>query len=96
MNAPSLGWFRKPIEPDQVTFLGWVNPKEVSGFFASSEVGVILHNVNTFTNTVVSNKIFNYISVVRRSFLFVLLRLRGVALSLQVSEIHRCYTGPVN
>lgn len=44
---------------DRVTFLGWIDSKDVPAFLASGDVGIVPHEVNSFTDTTIPNKLFD-------------------------------------
>lgn len=45
-----------------VTFSGFVPPEKLSAWLQDADVGVIAYDVNEFTNTTVSNKLFHYMA----------------------------------
>jgi glycosyltransferase involved in cell wall biosynthesis len=47
---------------DVVTFSGFVPPDELSEWLQEADVGVIAYDVNEFTNTTISNKLFHYMA----------------------------------
>jgi glycosyltransferase involved in cell wall biosynthesis len=44
---------------DDVTFLGWVDSKDVPAFLASGDIGVIPHHVNGHIDSTIPNKLFD-------------------------------------
>ncbi len=47
---------------DVVTFSGFIPPDELSEWLQGADVGVIAYDVNEFTNTTISNKLFHYMA----------------------------------
>lgn len=45
---------------DHVFFTGWIPAENVPGFIESGDVGLVPHDVNSFTNTTAPNKLFDY------------------------------------
>jgi len=50
------------IAPEQVAFEGWVAPQRVPEEVAKSDIGIVPHQKNAFTNTTVPNKLFDYMA----------------------------------
>lgn len=48
---------------EHVDFLGWIPPDTVTSFLRSGDVGVIPHEVSSYTNQTIPNKLFDYMSV---------------------------------
>lgn len=63
-DGPDLPRLRRLAEArgveDHVTFTGWIDAERVPSFLERGDVGVILHEVNQFTDTTVPNKLFDY------------------------------------
>jgi len=47
---------------DVVTFSGFVPPEKLSEWLQDADVGVVAYDVNEFSNTTVSNKLFHYMA----------------------------------
>jgi glycosyltransferase involved in cell wall biosynthesis len=47
---------------DAVTFSGFVPPEKLSEWLQEADVGVVAYDVNEFSNTTVSNKLFHYMA----------------------------------
>jgi len=47
---------------DSVTFCGFVPPDQLSEWLQDADVGVVAYDVNEFSNTTVSNKLFHYMA----------------------------------
>ena len=47
---------------DAVTFCGFVPPDKLSEWLQDADVGVVAYDVNEFSNTTVSNKLFHYMA----------------------------------
>jgi glycosyltransferase involved in cell wall biosynthesis len=48
---------------DRVQFIGWIDAEDVPAFLAAGDIGLVPHDVNSFTNTTVPNKLFDCMSV---------------------------------